>query len=172
MVGPGGAWGLRSAWLAHNSIWSLDFGRLGRPVISQKAKYALRALILLARDGRSLTIQDISRRQAIPHKFLEQILLQLNHHGIVYSRRGKEGGYALLRPADRLTFGEVLRIIDGPVAPLPCLSRIAYRRCDDCHDEAACEIRHVFSRVADATRAVLDKTTIADGAALSVVESS
>ncbi len=141
-------------------------------MISQKAKYALRALILLARDGKSLTIPEISRRQAIPRKFLEQILLQLNHHGLVYSRRGKEGGYALLRPADRVTFGEVLRIIDGPVAPLPCLSRIAYRRCDDCEEEASCEIRRVFSRVADATRGVLDETTIADGAALTLVELS
>jgi Rrf2 family protein len=141
-------------------------------LISQKAKYALRALLVLARatPGEAMSISDISRTHAIPKKFLEQILLQLNRHGIVYSRRGKEGGYLLLRAADRITFGEVLRIIDGPIAPLPCLSRIAYRRCEDCPDEAACDIRRVFSRVADATREVLDRTTIADGAKVETID--
>ena len=71
----------------------------------------------------------------------------------------------MLRPADQVTVGEVLRIIDGPIAPLPCLSRIAYRRCEGCLDEKTCEIRRVFARVADATRAVLDTTTIADAIA-------
>ncbi len=67
-----------------------------------------------------------------------------------------------MRPADTISFGEVLRIVDGPIAPLPCLSKIAYRRCDDCAEEASCEVRRVFAQVADATRAVLDRTTIAD----------
>ena len=89
-------------------------------------------------------------------------MLDLKHQGLVASRRGKAGGYGLLRPADTISFGEVLRIIDGPIAPLPCLSKIAYRRCEDCKEEASCEIRRVFAQVADATRAVLDRTTIAD----------
>jgi Rrf2 family protein len=133
-------------------------------MISQKAKYALRALVSLcrARYGEPLMISQISKDQAIPKKFLEQILLELKRHGIVESRRGRLGGYVLLRPADRITFGEVLRLIDGPIAPLPCLSKIAYRRCLDCADEATCEIRHVFARVTLATREVLDKTTLAD----------
>ncbi|SHN06030.1 RrF2 family transcriptional regulator [Roseibium suaedae] len=137
-------------------------------MISQKAKYALRALVSLARieqPGKALFISDIAEEQSIPKKFLEQILLDLKRHGIVVSKRGKSGGYLLLKPASEITYGEVLRIIDGPIAPLPCLSRIAYRRCDDCLDETACEIRQVFARVTEATRDVLDKTTIADSLA-------
>lgn len=113
-------------------------------------------------------ISDIAEQQAIPKKFLEQILLELKHQGIVASRRGKQGGYLLLKPADEITYGEILRIIDGPIAPLPCLSITAYRKCDDCDGEQTCEIRHVFAKVADATRKVLFSTTIADTAALPV----
>lgn len=136
-------------------------------MISQKAKYALRALIALAREvpGDSLMISEIADSQNIPKKFLEQILLDLKHHGVVMSRRGKAGGYLLLKPASEITFGEVLRIIDGPIAPLPCLSKMAYRRCDDCASEEACEVRRVFARVASATRNVLDRTSIADALA-------
>jgi Rrf2 family protein len=133
-------------------------------MISQKAKYALRALISLAstEPGGSLQISEIAQAQNIPKKFLEQILLDLKHHGIVMSRRGKGGGYFLLRKPSEVTFGEVLRIVDGPIAPLPCLSKIAYRRCDDCINEETCEVRGVFAHVATATRAILDKTSIAD----------
>ncbi len=136
-------------------------------MISQKAKYALRALVALcrARPGEPVLISEISRGQAIPKKFLEQILLELKRHGIVMSRRGRAGGYVLLRAPEKITFGEVLRLIDGPIAPLPCLSKIAYRRCSDCADESTCEIRHVFARVAVATREVLDQTTLADAVA-------
>lgn len=143
-------------------------------MISQKAKYALRALVALAKTGspdETRLISDIADEQSIPKKFLEQILLDLKHHGIVASRRGKSGGYLLLRQPDHITFGEVLRIIDGPVAPLPCLSRMAYRRCQDCASEERCEIRRVFARVADATRMVLDRTTIADSLAADEQES-
>lgn len=137
-------------------------------MISQKAKYALRALVALAKVGSSdetRLISEIADEQRIPKKFLEQILLDLKHHGIVASRRGKSGGYLLLRPAEHITFGEVLRIIDGPIAPLPCLSRMAYRPCQDCVSEASCEIRRVFARVAIATREILDRTTIAESLA-------
>lgn len=136
-----------------------------RKMISQKAKYALRALIALAKshgDDGTQFISDIAEEQRIPKKFLEQILLDLKHHGIVASRRGKAGGYMLLKGPSAITFGEVLRIVDGPIAPLPCLSRMAYRRCEDCRDEEGCEVRRVFARVADTTRRVLDGTTIAD----------
>ena len=133
-------------------------------MISQKAKYALRALVALCRApaGEAVMISEIARGQAIPKKFLEQILLELKRSGIVASRRGRQGGYVLLRSPEAVTFGEVLRLIDGPIAPLPCLSKIAYRRCADCTDEASCEIRHVFAQVTQATRAVLDSTTLAD----------
>jgi Rrf2 family protein len=133
-------------------------------MISQKAKYALRALVSLARVGRgeSMMIGEISRQQAIPKKFLEQILLELKRAGFVDSRRGRAGGYVLLKAPEQIMYGEVLRLIDGPIAPLPCLSKIAYRKCEDCRDEAACEIRHVFERVTLATREVLDQTSLAD----------
>ena len=131
-------------------------------MISQKAKYALRALVALAKEGDSLVIGEIAARKNIPRKFLEQILLEMKRHGIVRSRRGKLGGYSLLMPPEKITYGQVLRIIDGPIAPLPCLSRIAYRRCRDCNSEETCEIRRVFARVAESAREVLDRTTIAD----------
>jgi Rrf2 family protein len=136
-------------------------------MISLKAQYALRALIALAKaaPGEVSLIAEIAESQRIPKKFLEQILLDLKHQGLVASRRGKMGGYQLLKSPDLITFGEVLRIIDGPIAPLSCLSRMAYRRCEGCTDEATCEIRKVFARVAEATRAVLDNATIADAIA-------
>lgn len=134
-------------------------------MISQKAKYAFRALVALARakdPAGVMLISDIAEQQNIPKKFLEQILLDLKHHGIVASRRGKAGGYLMLKSPSQTTFGEVLRLVDGPIAPLPCLSRVAYRRCADCGDEGTCEVRKVFAQVAEASRLVLDHTTIAD----------
>jgi Rrf2 family protein len=107
-------------------------------------------------------IGDIADAERIPRKFLEQILLQLKAEGLVESRRGRTGGYALLRGAGRISFAEVLRLIDGPIAPLPCLSTIAYRKCADCRSEKECEIRRVFSVVADSARTVLERTSIAD----------
>ena len=107
-------------------------------------------------------IGEISRDQAIPKKFLEQILLKLKRAGYVSSRRGRMGGYELVKAPEEIMYGEVLRLIDGPIAPLPCLSKIAYRKCADCQDEASCEIRHVFERVTLATRDVLDRTSLAD----------
>jgi Rrf2 family protein len=131
-------------------------------MISQKAKYAIKAVVALARaDPGQLAISEIAERENIPKKFLEQILLDLKHQGIVMSRRGKAGGYALLKSADRITVGEILRTVDGPVAPLPCLSRVAYRRCEDCRSEENCEVRRAFSGVAEVTRRLLDNTTIA-----------
>lgn len=131
-------------------------------MISQKAKYALRALIALARApaGTSMHIAEIARKQRIPQKFLERILLDLRNRGYVASKRGAQGGYFLLKPASEIMYGEILRLIDGPIAPLPCLSMTAYRKCDDCASEASCEIQQVFARVAESTRVVLDRTSI------------
>ena len=133
-------------------------------MITQKSKYALRALLALAArpDGEPMMISEIAEQEVIPRKFLEQILLELKRAGLVASRRGKAGGYLLLRRPETVTFGEVLRLIDGPLAPLPCLSKMAYRRCGDCANENACKLRKVFARVADATRDILDTTTLAD----------
>jgi Rrf2 family protein len=135
-------------------------------MISQKARYAFKALIALARDpGESLQARTIAVAEQIPQSFLEQILLELKRSGMVGSRRGRDGGYFLIKPPADISFGQVLRLVDGPVAPLPCLSRTAYRRCDDCHDEASCEVRRVFAGVYDVQVEVLDKTTIADALA-------
>lgn len=136
-------------------------------MISQKAKYAIRALIALAEiePGETLQIGEIADAQSIPRKFLEQILLELKRRGLVASQRGARGGYALLKPAQAINFTEVLRIIDGPIAPLPCLSLTAYRRCPDCPSESNCSVRRAFAAVAEAQRDVLDATTIASAAA-------
>ncbi|HEY5364128.1 MAG TPA: Rrf2 family transcriptional regulator, partial [Aestuariivirga sp.] len=104
---------------------------------------------------------EIAEQQVIPKKFLEQILLDLKHQGIVASRRGKSGGYLLLKPAHEITYGEVLRIIDGPIAPLPCLSRTAYKRCDDCKTEAKCEVRLAFSKAYGDYLSALETTSLA-----------
>jgi Rrf2 family protein len=136
-------------------------------MISQKARYAFKALLALTRagEGRSLQTRDIAAVERIPQSFLEQILIVLKRAGLVGSRRGPEGGHFLIKDPAAITFGQVLRLIDGPVAPLPCLSRTAYRRCEDCTDEATCGVRKVFGEAYDATLEVLDRTTVADAAA-------
>jgi Rrf2 family protein len=133
-------------------------------MLSQKAKYALRALLLLAERpaGEPLLIADIADQQNLPRKFLELILLDLKHHGLLHSKRGKNGGYALARAPSEISFGQVVRIVDGPLAAVLCASQTAYRRCDDCRDEATCAIRKAFRRVRDATAAILDNHTLAD----------
>jgi Rrf2 family protein len=133
-------------------------------MLSQKAKYALRALLHLAEapKGETVLISAIASKHHIPKKFLEQILLDLKNHGVVQSWRGRGGGYALLKPASEISFGQVLRIIDGPLAPLPCLSRVAYRKCSDCEDESACTLKRVFAISHQATVTVLDKISLAD----------
>jgi Rrf2 family protein len=132
-------------------------------MLSQKAKYALRALLALAKAprGETVLISEIAATHQIPRKFLEQILLDLKNHGLVQSWRGRSGGYALLRAASDISFGQVLRIIDGPLAPLPCVSDLAYRKCIDCQDEASCVLRRVFAMSHRATVAVLDGISIA-----------
>lgn len=131
-------------------------------MISQKSKYALRALLALAREkrGQTLQISVIAGRETIPKKFLEQILLELKRAGLVTSRRGQQGGYLLLKhPAD-IAFSEVLRVTEGPLVPLACLA--TGRRCADCRDEKLCAVRRVFARVAIASGEILDGTTLAD----------
>ena len=133
-------------------------------MLSQKCKYALQALLLLAREPTQdlQLVSDIAEREKLPKKFLEAILLELNRNGLVRSRRGRGGGYALAKPAELITFGQVVRIIEGPLAPLSCVSVNYYRRCDDCKDEMTCEIRKVMRRVRDAISAELDGTSLQD----------
>lgn len=136
-------------------------------MITRKAKYALKALLALARapGGGPCSIRDIAARETIPQSFLEQILIELRRAGLVASRRGKDGGYLLAAPPEAIGLGKVLRLIDGPVAPLPCLSRTAYHRCADCADEGACTVRRIFADMHEATVAVMDSTTLADALA-------
>lgn len=136
-------------------------------MISQKAKYAFKALFELAERGKgaSLQIEDIAVGAGVPRKFLEHILLDLKKKGIVASRRGRAGGYALVTDPAELTIGAVLRAVDGPIAPLPCISRTAYRRCDDCRDERTCVVRRLFADTYTATLLLMDGTTLADALA-------
>jgi Rrf2 family protein len=98
----------------------------------------------------------------VPRKFLEHILLDLKHKGIVASRRGRTGGYMLIKRPEDLTIGTILRAVDGPIAPLPCISRTAYRRCNDCKDEKSCAVRRLFADTYTAQLLLLDGTTLAD----------
>lgn len=133
-------------------------------MISQKAKYAFKALIALAQapPGQAMLIEDIARTANVPRKFLEHILVALKNHGAIASRRGRGGGYVMLKDPAELTIGAILRAIDGPIAPLGCLSRSAYRPCADCPDEAACAVRRVFGDIFAATIILMDATTLAD----------
>lgn len=135
-------------------------------MLTVKAKYALRAMIDLATvpPGRPATIGDIAARQDIPRRFLENILVELKRSGLVASHRGKLGGYELARPPAEISFAEIIRISDGPLALAPCASRTAYQRCDDCPDEATCILRRVLIEVRDASAAILERTTLADAA--------
>lgn len=134
-------------------------------MLSFKARYALRALVELARaDGEQLTAADLAARADAPRKFLEAILLSLSRAGIVASRRGKFGGYVLARPPESISFAQVIRIIDGPLALAPCVSRTAFRKCDDCPDLATCSLREALLRARDATAQVLDSYSLAAAA--------
>jgi Rrf2 family protein len=133
-------------------------------MISQRARYAFKAMVALARakPGEGLRIRQLCEQENLPRKFLEQILLALKAAGYVTSRRGRDGGYELLKPANTIAIGPLLRVIDGPIAPLPCLSRTAYRKCEDCRDEAHCELRIAFSRAYAQYLSVLEATTLAE----------
>jgi Rrf2 family protein len=133
-------------------------------MLSQKAKYALRALVLLAEEpsGGPLLISEIAARGPMPKKFLEQILLSLKNKGILQSRKGRGGGYALGRGPENISLGEVIRLLDGPLAPLPCVSVTAYRPCEDCEDERTCGLRLVMMSVREETARILDGTSLAD----------
>lgn len=133
-------------------------------MLSKKAKYALKALLLMAAEPERgpILISEISRRERIPRKFLELILLELRRPGILESKKGRGGGYSLARPPAAITFGQVIRVIDGPLAPVSCVSQMAYRPCSECLDEDACAIKVVMQEARDALAAILDDRTLAD----------
>jgi len=120
-------------------------------------------LMLAARKPEELVlVSDIAKQRKVPKKFLELILLDLKNQGLLLSRRGKNGGYGLAKPANKITFGEIIRITDGPLAPLACASLTGYQKCKDCEDEKACAIRKVMRGVRDSMSGILDKTTLAE----------
>lgn len=133
-------------------------------MISKKAKYALKALKVLAERYAKgpVLISEIAMQERIPKKFLEAILLDLRNNGVLQSQKGKGGGYMLRIPPEEVSFSKVLRIIDGPIAPALCVSMFFYGRCDDCREEETCSLRSVLAKWRDANLAVLDNTTLAD----------
>jgi Rrf2 family protein len=133
-------------------------------MLSNKTKYALKALQVLAKEyGQGpVLISEIARRENIPAKFLELILLELKNQGILQSKKGKGGGYFLARSPSSVSVGQVVRLMEGPLAPLPCVSKTSYARCRECRDERTCGIRLVMKDVRDATARILDSTTLAD----------
>lgn len=132
-------------------------------MLSQKARHALHALIVLAQNGGDdpMLIADIAEAANLPRKFLEQILVDLKKRGIVRSVRGRSGGYLLGRNPKQISFAEIIRAIDGPLALSPCVSATAYHRCEDCVDEKTCAIRKVLLAARDATAAILESRTLA-----------
>ncbi len=105
-------------------------------------------------------ISKLSNEESIPLQFLEQILLHLKRSGLIESKKGKGGGYSLVRPPNEVTIGSVIRIAEGPLAPLPCASDTAFRKCDECEDVRTCGTRFVMRQVRDATAKILDNTTL------------
>ena len=133
-------------------------------MLSKKTKYALSSLIFLARNhGKGpVLIGDLAKAEGIPKKFLEAILLELKNRGFLQSRRGKAGGYLLGKPAEKIILGDVIRVLEGPLAPVSCVSQTAYQKCEECRDENCCGIRFVMKDVRDAIANILDKTSLAD----------
>ena len=136
-------------------------------MITQKMKYALKALLTLADEAaqpvpQALTIEEIARRSGTPKRFLEHILLEVRNAGTIASTRGRSGGYSLIKAPRDISISELLRLIDGPIAPLPCLSRRSYQRCEDCTDEASCRIRKIFAEVFWSYLLIIESLTLED----------
>ena len=132
-------------------------------MLTNKGKYGLKAMLHLAKlgDDEIEQVAQIAKTNNIPKKFLDQILADLRRVGLVHSKKGKTGGYALAKPAAEIRIGEIIRAIDGPIAPFLCASRTAYRPCDDC-DEQICAVRRLMVEARNALSSVLDTQTLAD----------
>ncbi len=131
-------------------------------VISNKCKYAIRALLYIARqseEDRAVMTSEIAEAQKIPRKFLEGILRDLRNNRILDSKRGKDGGFRLLRKPEEVSMTEIMRIMDGPIAMLPCVSLNYYRSCEEC-DEDCCQVKGLFEQVRDRTLEVLNNANL------------
>lgn len=131
-------------------------------MLTNKGKYGLKALVDLAglEPGKTAFVTDIAVRNNIPKKFLDTILLELRNNGILRSKKGPNGGYSLSKSADEIMIGEVIRALDGPLAPIRCASRTAFEACDDCRDPAGCQVRISMTQVRDAIALILDNMTL------------
>lgn len=141
-------------------------------MLTKKGKYGLKALVDLAgiEPGRARLLADIAAVNDIPKPFLEVILGELRQAGFVNSKKGRGGGYQLARPSTEIMIGHVIRVLDGPLAPLPCASRTSYRRCEDCHNETTCAVRLTMLDVRRAIADVLDHRSLAETAALTELD--
>lgn len=133
-------------------------------MLSKKAKYALKALEYIAKhnDEAPILISEISKEQNIPQKFLEAILLELKRDGILQSRKGKYGGYLLHKKPKDINIGHVIRLIDGPIALVPCVSYKFYHPCSECKDEATCGLRYAMKQLREASNKILDRFSLAE----------
>ncbi|MGH6861849.1 MAG: RrF2 family transcriptional regulator [Phyllobacterium sp.] len=131
-------------------------------MLTKKGKYGLKALAHLAmlQPGESAFVADIASRNNISKKFLDAILLELRNDGILRSKKGPGGGYSLSKPASEIAIGQVVRVLDGPLAPIRCASRTAYEPCEDCGDHRACQVRRSMLLVREAIAGVLDSMTL------------
>lgn len=131
-------------------------------MLSQRAKYALKAMLCLAehKGPMPLSVTDIARRAHVPRAFLEQILSDLKRRGLLTSRRGTQGGFLLARAPEQISFADIIRYIDGPLALAPCASRTAYRPCPECADAETCKLRPILIAARDAVAQVLENNSI------------
>ncbi|MGS2738630.1 RrF2 family transcriptional regulator [Sinomicrobium sp. M5D2P17] len=133
-------------------------------MLSKKTKYGLKALVYMARreDSKPVLISEIAESENISKKFLEIILLQLKNSGFLGSKKGKGGGYYLLKDPEQITIAALMRILEGPIAPLPCVSLHFYEKCSDCKTEEACSLNRVMVELRDSMLSVLEKKTLGD----------
>jgi Rrf2 family protein len=133
-------------------------------LLTKKTKYAVKALIALAQneDNKPMLIADIATKEGLPKRFLEAILLDLKRGHILGSRMGAGGGYFLMKPASEIMVSSIIRILDGPIALLPCVSLNFYQKCEECKDETTCSIREMTQKVRNASLEIMDNTSLAD----------
>jgi Rrf2 family protein len=133
-------------------------------MLTNKGKYGLKAMVHLTgvRPGEVAQGGEIAEANGIPKKFLDQIFSELRKAGLVHSKKGKAGGYALAKSAESISVGQIVRVLDGPLAPIQCSSVTAYRPCDDCGDESCCPVRLIMLEARNALAAVLDSRSLAE----------
>jgi len=132
-------------------------------MLTKRTKYAIKTLIYLYEnevDNKPVSAKSISEHENIPFKFLEKILRELRQHRLIKSERGAVGGYRFLKAANTITVADVMRIIDGPIALIPCVSENFYQKCDECFDEETCKLRLLFRDLRDKMLPILEETIV------------